>query len=111
MKKLSKPRILGMGNETYPLGRIDTFKIEITGKTEEQLISLLIDLRFSPRLVKEKLESSLGEEEYLFLFGNKKIKVYLSISVPNDFLIARFDTNLDRKEIVKKVGKYFNFPQ
>ena len=111
MEKLSKPRILGLGNEIYPLGRIDTFKIEITGRTEEQLMSLLIELGFSPRLVRQKLQSTLGEDEYVFLFGDKKIKVHLFVNVPKDFLDARFDTNVDRQEIVKKVGKYFNFPK
>ena len=78
---MKKPFILGIVSENYTRGRIDSFKIEIVGGTQEgtekQIILLLKNLGFNLKEINEKLLATLGEEDYLFLYANEKIKAHM----------------------------------
>ncbi|MCA9487935.1 MAG: hypothetical protein KC516_03155 [Nanoarchaeota archaeon] len=108
------PKIKGISSESYSLGRIDSFKIEIVGGaskgTEKQLILLLKSLGFNKKEIDDKLLATLGEEEHLFLYANKNLKAYLVIYPKEDYLILKLDTSLERKKIISTVEKYFNIP-
>jgi hypothetical protein len=112
---MKKPFILGIVSENYTRGRIDSFKIEIVGGTQEgtekQIILLLKNLGFNLKEINEKLLATLGEEDYLFLYANEKIKAHIFVNSEEDYLILKFDTSLKRTKINNLVEKYFEFPK
>ncbi|MBW6536678.1 MAG: hypothetical protein K0B11_16850 [Mariniphaga sp.] len=109
---MKKPLVKGISSESYSTGRIDSFRIEIIGGTvegtEKQLIFLLKDLGFNSKEVDDKLLATLGEEDYLFLYANEKIKAHIFVDSEKDFLILRFDTSLSRIKINSSIEKHFD---
>jgi len=111
LKKM-KSKILGIGSESYPGGRIDSFKIEEIDGTFESLISCLIELGFSEDSIRTEIDITLEPPRgYLFLYLNPKLKVHLSAEESEDFFTIRFDTSIPRKEILEIMKKHFQFPE
>lgn len=111
MIKMKKLKINGMSSEDYPKGRIDSFKISLPKEAvhHSHIIPLFLDLGFSKENVLEKLDVILTEIDYIFIYGSPKIKAHLTVK--DEEVIIRFDTSLDKSEINKTMGKYFEFPE
>jgi hypothetical protein len=109
MIKMKKIKMKGMGSEEYPNGRIDSFTIGLPIESpHHSLIPLFLELGFSKEEVLDKLDIIFQEMDYIFIYGNSKIKAHL-IGEGNQFLI-KFDTSIPKKEIDKVMKKYFQFP-
>ena len=110
--KFEKLKIVGMGNEVYPGGRIDSFKISLLSKESphhSHLIPLLLDLGFSKKRVLNTMDVILYTIDYMFVYGNPKIKAHISLDGKD--LIIRFDTSYSRKKIISAMDKYFVFEE
>lgn len=108
---MKKPKILGIESESYPKGRIDSFKIEEKSGTFESLISCLIDLGFSEKSIRTDIDVALEHRSYLFLYLDNKLKIHLSTEGLKGFFVIRFDTSLPREKINKIMEIYFQFPE
>ena len=106
-----KPKILGMGSEKYPEGRIDSFKIDENAGGWESIVDCLVDFGFNDNSVRGDIDFTLEDRRYLFLYLNSKLKLHLSAEESKDFFTIRFDTTLPRKEIVSVMEKHFQFPK
>ena len=117
MTKMNKPKIIRMASESYPYGRIDSFdiKLEEEGLEHSNLIPLFEDLGFKKKDELLKLDDDFVRGwkalsgEYIFVFGNKKIKAHIIIH--EGFMTVNFDSELSKKKIIKTVGKYFELPE
>jgi len=105
-----KSKILGFGSESYPEGRIDSFKVEEKTGTFEELIKCLKEFGFEEDNIHAKIDMALEERQYAFLYLNPKLKVHLSADNSRDFFSIRFDTTLPKEQIVSLVEEYFEFP-
>lgn len=108
---MKKPKILGMGTENYPEGRIDSFKISEKGGNWKSIINCLVDFGFSENSILTKVDLVLEHRDYLFLYLNSELKVHISAEESEDFFTVRLDTSLSRSEIMKVIEKYFQFPE
>ena len=110
MTKMEKLRIVGISSEDYPNGRIDSFEIKLPEESphHSNIIPFFLDLGFPEEEVLDKLDIITQEIDYLFIYGNPKIKAHLIVE--NGNLSMKFDTSLSRDEIIKVMEKYFEFP-
>lgn len=107
-----KSKILGIESETYPNGRIDSFKIEEIDGTFESLISCLKDFGFSEDSIRTEIDVTLEPPRgYVFLYLNPKLKIHLSAEESSDFFMIRFDTSIPKKEVISVMERYFQFPE
>ncbi len=106
-----KPKILGMSSESYPEGRLDTFKIDENEGHWESIINCLIDFGFRDESIRADIDATLEDRGYLFLYLNPKLKVHLSAEESEDFFTIRFDTSISREEILKIIAKHFQFSE
>ncbi len=109
--KMEKARILGISSEEYPEGRIDSFKVQENKDTFENLILCLLNLGFSESVIRTKIDLAFEHNEYVFLYLNKKLRVHIEINKGDNPLTIRFDTSLQKKNIVSAMEKYFQFPK
>lgn len=107
-----KPKILGIGSESYPEGRIDSFKIDETKGHWESIVDCLVEFGFDDDSIRTEIDVTLElPGDYLFLYLNPKLKLHLSAEESGDFFMIRFDTSIPRKEIISIMEKYFQFPE
>ncbi len=106
-----KPKILGMSSESYPNGRLDTFKIDENEGHWESIVNCLIEFGFKDNSIRANIDATLEDREYIFLYLNPKLKVHLSAEKSEDFFTVRFDTSIPRDKILKIVAKHFQFPE
>jgi len=107
-----KPKILGMGSESYPEGRIDSFKIDEKEGHWESIVDCLVEFGFKDESIRADIDMTLEQpRDYLFLYLNSKLKVHLSAEESEDFFTIRFDTSLPKEKIVKIFEKHFQFPK
>ena len=108
---MEKLRIRGLASEEYPGGRIDSFIIELPEESphHSHLIPLFLELGFPKEEVLDKLDIIFKEIDYLFIYGNSRIKAHLIVE--GDNLSIKFDTSLSRRKIIKAMEKYFQFPE
>ncbi len=108
---MEKLKINQMISEEYPKGRIDSFTIKLPDKSphHSHIIPLFLDLGFPEEKSLDKLDVIFNEVDYIFLYGNPKIKAHLIIE--GDQLSIKFDTSISREKIIKTVEKYFEFPK
>ena len=109
---MEKIKIKGIESEEYPNGRIDSFTIELPKKESphhSHIIPLFLDLGFPKEEVLDKLDIILQEVDYIFIYGNPKIKAHI-IGENNQFII-KFDTSIPKEKIIKVMDKYFQFPE
>lgn len=108
---MEKLKIRGMSSEEYPEGRIDSFTIELPKESphHSHVIPLFLDLDFSKRETLDKLDVVFQEMDYIFIYGNQRIKAHLIVQ-DNNFSI-KFDTSLPREEITAMMEKHFQFPK
>ena len=106
---MEKLNIKGMSSEEYPGGRIDSFTIGLPDESphHSHIIPLFLKLGFSKEKCLDKLDIVFQETDYIFIYGNQKIKAHIIIAENNFFL--KFDTSIPRKEILKIMDKYFQF--
>ncbi len=106
-----KPKILGMGSEAYPEGRIDSFKIDENQGNWESIVNCLVKLGFKDDSIRGDIDFILEERGYLFLYLNPNLKLHLSAEESGDFFTIRFDTSIPKREIISTMEKYFQFPK
>jgi len=107
-----KPKILGFGSESYPEGRIDSFKIDENEGGWESIVDCLVAFGFKDKSIRGEIDMTLEQpRDYLFLYLNPKLKVHLSAEESEDFFTIRFDTSIPRKDILEIMEKYFQFPE
>jgi len=106
-----KPKILGMSSESYPGGRLDSFKIDEKEGRWESIVDCLVDFGFNDGSIRENIDATLEDRGYIFIYLNSKLKVHLSAEESEDFFTVRFDTSIPREEILKIMNKYFQFPE
>jgi hypothetical protein len=106
-----KPRILGIGSESYPEGRIDSFRIDEENGAFEVIVSCLIEFGFSEESIRTNIDLALEDRGYLFLYLNPNLKLHLSAEESGDFFTIRFDTSLKKENIISLMKKYFQFPE
>ena len=107
-----KPKILGMGNESYPGGRIDFFKIDENEGFWESIVDCLVAFGFKDESIRGDIDMTLEQPRgYLFLYLNHKLKVHLSAEESEDFFSVRFDTSIPRRDVLEIMAKYFQFPE
>lgn len=106
-----KPIILGMSSESYPNGRLDSFKIDESNGSWESIINCLVEFGFKDESIRVDLDTTLEiPRGYLFLYLSPKLKVHLSAEESKDFFTVRLDTSIPREEILKIFAKHFEFP-
>ena len=106
---MPKPKIIEIASEDYPQGRIDSFKINLSENLHQIIIPIFLELDFPEELVLEKLDTILSEQDYIFIYGNNKIKAHLIIDKQN--LSIKFDTTIPKSKFNKIIEKYFQFPE
>jgi len=106
-----KPKILGMGSESYPEGRIDFFKIDETEGNWESIVDCLVEFGFDDNSIRANIDSTLEDRGYSFLYLNPKLKVHLSAEESEDFFTVRFDTSIPRGNVLEIMKNYFQFPE
>ena len=106
-----KPKILGMKSESYPEGRIDSFKIDEQQGGFEAIISCLVDFGFSENAIRGDIDLILEDRGYLFLYLSPKLKIHLSAEESKDSFMIRFDTSIPKDKILTIIEKYFQFPK
>ena len=111
LKKM-KPKILGIGSESYPEGRIDSFKIDENEGHWETIVDCLVEFGFEDESIRADIDMTLENPRgYLFLYLSPKLKIHLSAEESEDFFTIRLDTSLPREEIVRIFEKHFQFPE
>lgn len=108
---MEKLKIEGMSSEEYPGGRIDSFTIKLSKESphHSHIIPLFLEMGFPKEEVLDKLDVILNEIEYIFIYGNPKIKAHFIIGDKN--FSIKFDSSLPKEKINKFVEKYFEFPK
>lgn len=108
---MEKLKIKGISSEEYLEGRIDSFTIDLPDKSphHSHIIPLFLDLGFSEKVVLDKLDMVLNEIDYLFVYGNPRIKAHLIVN--EGILYLKLDTSLPKEEVIKTFEKYFKFPE
>lgn len=106
-----KPKILGINSESYPEGRIDSFRIDEKLGGWESIVDCLVYLGFSDDAIRGNIDFTLEDRGYLFLYLNPKLKIHLSAEESEDFSTIRFDTSIPKEEIISVMEKYFQFPE
>lgn len=106
-----KPKVLGMGSQSYPEGRIDRFKIDENEGNWETLVDCLVDFGFKDESIRAEIDVTLEERGYLFLYLNPKLKIHLSAEESEDYFTIRFDTSIPKDEVLRIIEKYFQLPQ
>ena len=109
MIKAKKLKVIGMGSEEYPGGRIDSFNIPLLDESSphSHLIPMFLEMGFSKEEVLDKLDVILNEIDYIFLYGGPEIKAHINLEGNN--LIMRFDTSFPRKKILEVMDKYLEY--
>lgn len=104
-----KLKIKGVFSEEYPGGRIDSFMVALPDESphHSHIIPLFLDLGFSKEVVLDKLDVVLNEIDYLFVYGNPRIKAHLIVDESGLCIIL--DTSIPKEEIVGIFEKYFQF--
>lgn len=107
-----KPKILGMGSESYPEGRIDYFKINENEGYWESIVDCLVEFGFKDKSIRADIDMTLERPRgYLFLYLNPKLKVHLFAEESEDFFTVRFDTSIPKDDVLRIMKKYFQFPE
>ena len=106
---MNKLKIIGIGSESYPGGRVDSFMVPITQDMHHKyIIPLFRELGFQEENIMEKLDVIFSEHSYIFIYGNPQIKAHLIIE--GQTLIIKLDTNKPKEKIIWAFKKYFEFP-
>ncbi|MFB6226217.1 MAG: hypothetical protein ABEJ02_02600 [Candidatus Paceibacteria bacterium] len=105
------PKILGFKSESYPEGRIDSFRIEEIDGSFELLVSLMRELGAKEKSIRTKIDKSLEDRSNAFLYISPKIKAHLIPDRDGDSFEIRFDTYLDKEELERAIEKRFEYPE
>jgi len=102
---MDKLKITNVSSEDYLPGRIDSFEIKLPKESphHSHIIPLFLELGFPEKEVNDKLDILLNESDYIFIYGNSKIKAHLIIQ--NNQLTIKLDTSIKKEKINKIIEK------
>ncbi len=100
-----KPKISGISSESYPMGRIDQFTIEMQENLQNPFINLFKELEFEKDKV-DNLDIDYPSTRGYFFVYNKNIKAHFFVEKSRVNLI--FDSNIEKEKLIVMIEKYFS---